>query len=91
MYYVYILKCDDAFFYVGLTTNLDKRVIQHQKHQSTHTKRYDKMRLVYSEALNKRIDAEKRENQLKGWSRDKKKALITGDIELLRKLSKSKS
>ena len=33
--------------------------------------------------------AEKREKQLKGWSVAKKKALIQGNIELLKRLSKS--
>jgi len=89
MYYIYILECDNAFFYVGLTKNLKTRLIQHQEHQSLHTKRYKSIRLVYSEKLNKRIDAEKRETQLKGWSRAKKKALIAGDIERLKSLSKS--
>ena len=88
---MYILECDKAFFYVGLTINLHKRLVQHQKHHSPHTKRYNVVRLVHSETFNKRFDAEKREKQLKGWSKAKKNALIMGDIELLKKLSKSKS
>ena len=91
MYRVYILECDNAFFYVGLTTNLPTRLTQHQRHQSIHTKRYEKIKLVYSEAFSKRSDAEEREKQLKGWSRAKKKALIGGDKELLKGLSRSKS
>lgn len=88
MYQVYILECDNAFFYVGLTTNPEIRLLQHQKHQSPHTKRYEKIELVYSEEFSKRFDAEEREKQFKGWSKAKKKALVAGDIELLKKLSK---
>ena len=91
MYHVYILECDNTFFYVGLTTNLNKRLSQHQRHQSLHTKRYEEVQLVHFEKFSKRIDAESREKQLKGWSRAKKKALIVGDINQLKELSKSKS
>ncbi len=91
MYNIYILECDNAFFYVGLTTNLETRLLQHQKHQSSYTKRYGEVQIVYSEKFTKRVDAAKREKQLKGWSKAKKKALIVGDVELLKKLSRSKS
>jgi len=91
MYYVYILECDDAACYVGLTTNIETRLLQHQKHQSLHTKRYDKIELVYFEKFNMRFDAERRERQLKGWSKAKKAALIVGNIEHLKMLSRPKS
>jgi predicted GIY-YIG superfamily endonuclease len=91
MNHVYILDCDKAFFYVGITDDLDRRLLQHQKHQSPHTKRYTTIEMVYHEKCRSRIDAEKREKQLKGWSRAKKKALIRGNIEQLRELSKTKS
>jgi putative endonuclease len=91
MYYVYILQCDKAFFYVGFTTNLANRLLQHQRHQSSHTKRYGQVEMVYFEEYNQRADAEKREQQLKGWSKVKKKALIQNNIDQLKELSKSKS
>ncbi len=91
MYYIYILVCDKAFFYVGLTTDIETRLVQHQKHQSPHTKRYTEVELAYSEKFIKRSDAEQREKQLKGWSRAKKNALIIGNIKLLKEISKSKS
>ena len=28
-YYVYILKCSDNSYYVGITSNLDRRVMEH--------------------------------------------------------------
>jgi len=45
--------------------------------------------LKYTEKYSSRRLAEKREKQLKGWSRAKKNALIEGNIELLKHLSKS--
>ncbi|MBI3671707.1 hypothetical protein HY249_02850 [Candidatus Azambacteria bacterium] len=47
------------------------------------------MELIYKEEYTKRIDAEKREKQIKKWSVAKKKALIAEDKESLIKLSKS--
>ena len=47
------------------------------------------VKLVYSEEYSTLQLAMKREWQIKKWTKAKKKALIEGDIELLRKLSKS--
>ena len=90
MYYLYILECDRAFFYVCITKDLDARIAQHKSRYSPHTRRYSVVELVYNEVLATRNDAERREKQIKGWSRAKKKALIDGNIDLLRRLSLSK-
>lgn len=75
MYYVYILKCDDSSFYVGLTTDLIKRI---QDHQSGDGAQYTRLRLPislqYSEQFKSKKEAENREQQLKRWSRAKKEA-----------------
>jgi predicted GIY-YIG superfamily endonuclease len=42
--------------------------------------------LVYHESYDSRVEAMRRERQLKGWTRAKKEALIAGDKELLKKL-----
>ena len=91
MFYVYILRCDNQSFYVGLTDNLKRRIFQHQNKQSLHTKRYSKVECVYIEQFAKRLNAEKREQQLKKWSRAKKEALINEEKNKLIELSKSKS
>jgi predicted GIY-YIG superfamily endonuclease len=91
MYFVYILLCDKDFFYVGLTDDLERRLRDHRFGYSPFTRRFKDIELVYSEKHNKRSQAESREKQVKGWSSVKKKALIAGDKEGLRRLSKSKS
>ena len=91
MYYVYILLCDKAFFYVGITKDLEKRLKSHKAGYNLHTRRYSLIELVYTEEFKARDEAEKREKQIKGWSRAKKKTLIDGDSDKLEKLSKSKS
>lgn len=91
MFYVYILKNDQNLFYVGQTNNLVRRTTGHSKHLGAKfTKDTHGMALVYSEEYHSRADAMKREKQLKKWSKAKKLALISGDIDALRRLSKSK-
>ncbi|MBU4369876.1 GIY-YIG nuclease family protein [Patescibacteria group bacterium] len=87
-WYTYILFCDQKIFYVGITNNLRKRVEQHKKKQSPYTKKFSDIKLVYFEKYESRRQAEKREIEIKKWSIAKKKSLIRGDIELLKKLSK---
>jgi len=91
MYTLYILLCDKAFFYTGITDNIDKRIREHKSGQSPHTKRYDSLELIYTEDYPTRSQAENREKQIKGWSNAKKKALVDGNLVKLRELSKSKS
>jgi putative endonuclease len=78
MWYLYILNCDNDYFYVGITTDLNNRLQQHQNGQSKFTKRFEKITLVYTEKLEERKDAVAREKEIKGWSRKKKQDLIKG-------------
>lgn len=89
-WYLYILFCDQKIFYIGITDNLRRRLLQHQSKESPYTKQFSDIQLVYYEIYNTKKEAEKREAQIKKWSRAKKKALIRGDILLLKKLSKGR-
>jgi putative endonuclease len=90
-YFVYILKCSDGSYYTGITSNLEKRI---EEHNTGIYKGYTSTRLpvelVYSNRYNDVNEAIRSEKQIKGWSRAKKEALIKGDFELLKELSKSK-
>ena len=90
-YFVYILKCADDSFYIGVTNNLDIRLSQHETGLDINSYTYNKRPfvLVYHESYIDINQAILREKQLKGWSRKKKEALIDGDIELLKVLSKN--
>lgn len=90
-WHIYILLCDQKTYYVGLTSNLSQRIESHKLKKNLATKKFSKVKLVYSENFETRREAEKREIQLKKWSRAKKKALIDGNKELLIKLSKSRA
>ena len=88
---MYILKCANDMFYTGSTKNLERRLKQHQCGEGANfTKKHLPVELVYSEIF-ERIDwAFYREKQIQGWSHKKKEALINGDLEKLKELSRSK-
>ncbi len=89
---MYILKCANDKFYTGSTKNLEKRLNQHQSGEGANfTKKHLPVELVYFEIF-ARIDwAFYREKQIQGWSHKKKEALINGDLEKLKELSRSKN
>ena len=90
-HYVYILKCSDDTLYVGYTQNLKNRLFWHGSgFASQHTSVRLPVKLVYTEEFPSEKSAIERENQIKRWSRMKKQALITGDLDLLRQLGKSR-
>ena len=88
---MYILKCANDMFYTGSTKNLERRLKQHQSGEGANfTKKHLPVELVYFEIF-ARIDwAFYREKQIQGWSHKKKEALINGDLEKLKELSRSK-
>ncbi|OGF99455.1 hypothetical protein A2Y99_00290 [Candidatus Gottesmanbacteria bacterium RBG_13_37_7] len=88
-WYVYILLCDKQTFYVGITSDIDKRFHEHKSGQSLFTKKFADIKLVYKEEFDDKEKASRREIQLKGWSHAKKKALIKGKILYLRNLARS--
>ena len=91
MYWVYILLCHDNSYYTGSTNDLEKRISEHQSGvYSGYTKSRLPLKLVYSQYFDNAVDAVNAERQLKGWSRNKKEALIRKDFTLLRELSRSK-
>lgn len=65
-YYVYVLESlKDNQKYVGFTTNLKKRLQEHQKGLSFSTKPRLPMKLIYCEACLNKEDAIRREEYLK--------------------------
>jgi putative endonuclease len=67
MYHVYLLQSEvkTKEFYLGLTGNLKKRIIQHNNKETKSTARYVPWRIVYYEAFQSREDAQERERKLK--------------------------
>ena len=76
-YFVYILECADKSYYVGSTNNLEKRLKQHNESKwgAHYTKIRRPVTVKYSEQFESLIDARRREAEIKGWRREKKKRL----------------
>jgi predicted GIY-YIG superfamily endonuclease len=92
MYYVYILRCADDSFYVGYARDPSERAAAHNSGQgAAYTFKRLPVELIYSETHATRLDAIRRERQLKRWTRKKKEALIQGDLARLRALSKRRT
>jgi putative endonuclease len=87
-YSVYILRCADGTLYTGSTTDVRARELTHNAGRGAkYTAARLPVRVVYSEAHNSRSAAQKREAQLKRWTRANKEALIAGDRTLLKSLN----
>jgi putative endonuclease len=90
--YLYILQCSDGSYYAGTTrSGLEQRVSEHNAgYHGGYTATRRPVTLVFSQWFDQLTDAIAAERQVKGWSRGKKEALIRGDFESLRALSKSR-
>lgn len=78
-YHIYILRCADSSLYTGITTDLDRRIIEHNTNNQKWAK-YTRVRrpvkLVYSEQYTTRSEACRREYFIKQLPRDEKLKLI---------------
>ncbi len=91
MWYIYILRCADGLLYTGSTTDIPRRVKEHNhKKGGGCTRRRLPVKLVYKEDYPNRSEAQKREAQIKAWSRQKKLALISRNTRTLKHLAKSR-
>jgi putative endonuclease len=77
---VYILRCADDSLYTGITTDLERRVSEHNGNSPGAGARFTRSRqpvtLVYSETASNRSEASKREMAIKALSREQKLALL---------------
>ena len=73
MFYVYLVADRSRVLYVGFTSNLRARVIQHREGWfEGFTKSYDCHRLVWFERFSTASPGIAREKQIKRWRREKK-------------------
>jgi len=90
--YLYILECSNGQYYTGSTTDLGQRFIEHQNGEGANfTWKYLPVKLVYIEIFEKIEFAFKREQQIQGWSRKNKEALMQNNIKMLKRLSECRN
>jgi len=92
-YYVYLLECSDSTYYVGLTNDLDQRIMEHQQGfiQDCYTFGRRPVQLKYYINLDYINDAIKLEKRLKKWSRAKKLAYFEQDWDTLKSSSRCRN
>ena len=91
MWYAYMIRCSDNSLYTGITTDVARRVKEHnQKSGGSYTRVRTTVKLAYQESQPSYSAALKREAQIKRWSRAKKLARIKGNIQELANLAKSR-
>ena len=77
---VYILRCADSSYYTGHTDNLEERIAKHQTGEiEGYTSTRLPVKLLFSEEFPTREEALACEQQIKGWRRKKKEAMMRGD------------
>ncbi len=77
MWYTYILKCADESLYTGSTTDIPRRLTEHNAGKGgNYTRSRSPVELVYKETHSNRSCAQKREAELKKMSRQAKLSLI---------------
>ncbi len=79
-YFVYLLHCSDNTFYTGVTTDISRRLAEHNgvAKGAKYTKTRQPVRLVYAETCADRSSAQRREHLLRTLPRSKKAALADG-------------
>ena len=83
MWYIYVLLCADNSLYCGITTNLEKRLKQHNgeiKGGAKYTRSRGPCRFVYIKKAMNRSIASKEEYQFKRLSRKNKIKFINQEL-----------
>jgi len=79
LHFVYVLQCSDGTLYTGYTTDVDRRLRQHNAGKGArYTRSRTPVKLALKERYLRRGDALKRELQIKRMSRSSKLLLCAG-------------
>jgi len=93
IYFVYMLRCSDNTFYVGITSDLERRLNEHNsgKYPSAYTYNRRPLELVWYQDFLEPNQAITFEKKIKKWSKAKKEAIIQDKWEHLPELSECKN
>lgn len=78
-WYLYLVECKDNSLYTGITTDIKRRISEHNAGKlkgSKYTRSKRPVQLVYLEVYNNQSEAKIREAAIKNWTRDNKLKLI---------------
>jgi len=79
MRYVYMLRCSDGSYYTGITTDIERRLSEHNTSSlgAKYTKARRPVTLVWAKEANSRSEASKEERRVKKLKRAEKEMLIS--------------
>ena len=82
MWHVYILKCADRTFYTGITTDVKRRVKEHNSSGSgaKYTRGRRPVKLVYCRRMKSHTSAAREEYRIKKMTKKEKKILTYAHI-----------
>lgn len=76
-HYTYIIECADGTYYTGYTTDVKRRVVEHNQGKGAkYTRARKPVTLLYYEEYRSRSRAMKREYEIKNLSRKEKEKII---------------
>lgn len=84
-WFMYVVKCSDSTLYTGVTTNISRRVAEHNggKRGAKYTRPRRPVSLVYWDEYPDRSSALKSEAAFKKLTRDRKLEIISERISIL--------
>lgn len=76
-HFVYVLECADGTFYTGYTTDVERRVTEHDAGEGAkYTRGRTPVELLHTETFDSRSAAMAREYEIKTLSRTEKERLV---------------
>ncbi|MGM0603789.1 MAG: GIY-YIG nuclease family protein [Bacillota bacterium] len=79
-HFVYIIECRDGTFYTGYTTDVERRLEEHNSGEGAkYTRGRYPVELRYTEAFASRSSAQKKEYEIKQLPRNEKQELINSN------------
>jgi len=84
-YHVYVLRCSDNTFYTGYTTDVERRVREHDAGDGAkYTRGRTPVEPIHVESFDSQSDAMSREYEIKQYSRAEKERLVeSSDAEVV--------
>jgi putative endonuclease len=81
-HHVYVLECADGTYYTGYTTDVERRVAEHDAGDGAkYTRGRTPVSLVHVETYDSQSAAMSREHEVKTFSRARKERLVASDRE----------
>jgi putative endonuclease len=80
-WYLYIIRCDDRYFYTGISTDVQRRVAEHisgNQKAAKYTKSFSSIALVYEVLVGDRSMAAKIEYRIKKLPKRDKELIVSG-------------